>query len=141
MEWLQEQINSNQHNLGIICISYPVTGLQVQNARLFEQEGIPNFIDRVLDILDRYQGYEIILNPNGGFKAVVPYTTLIGPVFGFPVYYIFEKSEQLIKMPGAPIDFDLDVLGSLTPVIGIIKDDYMKIEDFCKRTGKLRPSE
>lgn len=44
-------------------------------------------------------------------------------------------SNVLIKMPGAPIDFDLDVLGRLTPVIGIIKDDYMKIEDFCKRTG------
>jgi len=117
------------------CFIKIIPGLQVHDARLFEREGLNNFVEEVIRIYDRYRGYEVILNTTGGFKAVVPYTTLLGLVFGLSTYYIFERSNQLIKLPAAPIDFDLDILKSLEPVIGEIKGDYMELPLFLKKTG------
>jgi putative CRISPR-associated protein (TIGR02619 family) len=120
------------------CFVENVPGLQVHDARLFEREGLNNFLNQVLDIRARRQGYEIILNPTGGFKAVVPYTTLLGLVFGLSSYYIFEHSGQVIRLPAAPIEFDLKVLESLTPVIGDLRDDYMDLTQFLEKTNLTR---
>ncbi len=117
------------------CFVKIIPGLQVHDARLFEREGLNNFVEEVIRIYERYRGYEVILNTTGGFKAVVPYTTLLGLVFGLSTYYIFERSNQLIKLPAAPINFDMDILKSLEPVIGEIKDDYMKLPRFLEVTG------
>ena len=124
-----------KNGFGAECFCYKIPGLQVENAKLFEKTGLANYVEKVLEIWDRYQGYKIIINPTGGFKAVVPYTTLIGLVFGLPIYYIFERSNQLIKMPGVPINFDHRVLGMLSPVIDRIKDDYIELKDFMQHTG------
>lgn len=117
------------------CFIKIIPGLQVHDARLFEREGLNNFVEEVIRIYERYRGYEIILNTTGGFKAVVPYTTLLGLVFGLSTYYIFERSNQLIKLPAAPIDFDVDILTSLDTVISEIKGDYMELSRFLEVTG------
>lgn len=122
----------------VACQNYTIPGLQVKDAQLFEREGLNNFLDKVLDIMDRYQGYEIIFNPNGGFKAVVPYTTLLGLVFNISTYYIFERSGQVIKLPAAPVDFDLKILANLSPVIGDIRNDYQNVDEFLQETGLTR---
>ena len=117
------------------CTVKSIQGLQVKDAKYFTKVGLNNFVDEVLNIYYRYGGYNVLLNITGGFKAVVPYTTLIGLVFGIPIYYIFERSNQLIRLPSAPVQFDLEILKSLDSVIADIEDDYISVWDFLKATG------
>ena len=114
-----------------------IKGLQVYDAKKFETEAINNFVDEVININGKYDksAYNVILNATGGYKAVIPYSTLLGTVFGLPVYYIFERSNQLIKLPNAPISFDTKLLEELGELIYDIENDYIKLNDFLKRTG------
>ena len=114
-----------------------IKGLQVYDAKKFETEAINNFVDEVININGKYDksAYNVILNATGGYKAVIPYSTLLGTVFGLPVYYIFERSNQLIKLPNAPISFDTKLLEELGELIYDIENDYIELKDFLKRTG------
>ncbi len=48
----------------------------------------------------------MILNPTGGFKALVPYTVLVGMLKRASCRYIFEQSEALLDLPPLPIQLD-----------------------------------
>jgi hypothetical protein len=45
------------------------------------------------------------LNPTGGFKALVPYTVLLGMLKGIKCDYIFEQSTVLLELPPLPVEF------------------------------------
>lgn len=91
-----------------VCVNFDkdndtINGLQVNNRKLYEEEGMPNLIKRIEDICGGY--YEnIVINITGGFKATIPYLTIMGQVNNIPLYYIFEETEELIKIPQSPID-------------------------------------
>lgn len=82
-----------------------IEGLQVQNAERFRAVGVPNFVRAVLNDIESYGADYCVLNPTGGFKALVPYTVLIGMLRRVPSRYIFEQSSELITLPPFPLDF------------------------------------
>ncbi len=90
-----------------------IKGLQVGDFEIFKKEGIKNFIDRLTSIIDnpnyRY-GSEMILNITGGFKAVIPYTTILGMMKFIKVVYIFEDTQGLLELPPLPITYNKDFL-------------------------------
>ena len=86
-----------------------ITGLQVANGHRFRRTGINSLFEELDRIYRRHQR-EIWLNVTGGYKSVVPYVTLFGQLFQLPVVYIFERSESLITLPPAPINFDFERL-------------------------------
>src|SRR5690606_23834443 len=94
-----------------------VKGLQVKDAKLFRKVAVGHLVDMVMSVLDRYplSGYKVILNPTGGYKAVVPYLTLLGLIEGVPVKYIYEQSNTLIELPAAPLSFNPEKLRELGP--------------------------
>lgn len=47
-------------------------------------------------------------NISGGYKAIIPITTLIASYKKLPLFYNFEASEVLIEIPPFPYDWDLD---------------------------------
>ena len=47
----------------------------------------------------------VVLNPTGGFKTLVPYTVLIGMWKNVPCRYIFEQSTTLLELPPLPVEF------------------------------------
>lgn len=91
-----------------LCVNFDkdkdtISGLQVSDRKLFEEEGMPNLIKRIEDVCGSY--YEkIVFNITGGFKTTIPYLTIMGQVNNIPLYYIFEETEELIKIPQSPID-------------------------------------
>lgn len=91
---------------GILVEVIPVKGLQVYNAELFRREGVVNFVRICLRKVRDYGTAQVILNPTGGYKALVPYTVLVGMVKRIPCRYIFEQSNQLLTLPPLPIAFD-----------------------------------
>jgi putative CRISPR-associated protein (TIGR02619 family) len=81
--------------------------LQVWNRSEFNN-GMVNLIQKIEDIS---QGYweNVIINITGGYKATIPYLTILAQVNRCPIYYIFEDTDALIKIPYIPIDINWDI--------------------------------
>jgi len=86
-----------------------IKGLQVEDAKLFKEEGIKNLYNEIHEIIIKNAFSDIVLVISGGFKANVPYLTLFGMLFSVPVYYIFENTEELIKLFPLPIKYDFSI--------------------------------
>lgn len=115
---------------------YRIKGLQIDDRKRFDKTGVSELSERIIDEVERYKyQYSIVLNATAGYKATVPYLTFIGMVFHLPIRYLFESSESIIDLPPIPIEFDLDRLKKLEPIIDEMIDDYVSIDDFMARTG------
>jgi putative CRISPR-associated protein (TIGR02619 family) len=82
-----------------------VQGLQVSDAETFQTLGVVEFVRHIIKEVDSYGASNIILNPTGGYKALVPYTVLIGMLKGIKCDYIFEQSTTLLELPPLPVEF------------------------------------
>lgn len=100
-----------KHLPGILVEVLPVKGLQVHDAELFPREGVVNYVRECLGAVRDYGAAQVILNPTGGYKALVPYTVLVGMVKRVPCRYIFEQSSQLLTLPPLPVAFDRGPFG------------------------------
>ena len=128
---IQEQLKSTVH-------LKPIPGLQVKDARRFRREGIQHLITTVDRIIEGHPEQEILLNTTGGFKSVVPYLTLYGLIKRLPVYYIFEQSDTLLKLPPAPISFDFERLSLARSAIATLRrEQLMKRDDFFRAIPEL----
>lgn len=96
----------NHYFTGIHCIVEKVPGLQVTDAERFRREGVVNFVAKCLAAVRDYGSGFTILNPTGGFKALVPYTVLVGMLKGVRCQYIFEQSAALLTLPPLPVTID-----------------------------------
>jgi putative CRISPR-associated protein (TIGR02619 family) len=81
---------------GCICSVKRIKGLQTDDRKRFDTEGIPNLTEAIIkEVDDNRWNYNIVLNATAGFKAAVPYLTFIGMIFHLPIRYIFERSESI----------------------------------------------
>ena len=105
-----------------------VEGLKVDNSGKFEQDGLRNLFEVVINIFENRAGLsinnsenrysvQVILNPTGGYKATVPYLTLLGSLYGMEVIYISEEVEDIIKLPALPISYDLTIMRQSLPLL------------------------
>lgn len=101
---------------GIAAECQVIEGLQVLDARKFREQGVVHLFQAINADLDRYGEGSCVLNPTGGFKALVPYTALLGMLRNVPVRYIFEQSTQLLELPSFPLDFPTTLLQTLGEV-------------------------
>lgn len=97
-----------------------IEGLQAQDGRRFQQIGLKNLIGYI----SQFEHGDVIFNPTGGFKSVVPYITLAGMLFNKPVKYIHEFSDDVITLANIPIKFDEELIFSL-------EDKLRKIDADC----------
>jgi len=63
----------------------------------------------------------IIFNITAGYKAFIPYLTIIGQLYNIPIKYIFEDSDKLISIPQLPIGFDDKIADLYLPYL----DNYI----------------
>lgn len=92
--------------------THRVVGLQSSDGERMKKEGIPNLLNQILPYLrdpQRRYGSELILNPTGGFKGIVPFTTVLGMLYSVRVIYLFEFSSDLINLPPLPVTLDLEL--------------------------------
>jgi putative CRISPR-associated protein (TIGR02619 family) len=94
-----------------------VEGMQVADAERFRREGVPNYFRIVLKEGERCGWYDVVLHPTAGYKALVPYATLLGMLFGVPVRYIFERSPELLELPPLPVEIDRARLQPILPAL------------------------
>jgi putative CRISPR-associated protein (TIGR02619 family) len=100
-----------------------VLGLQVRDADKLRRVGLPALVEETLRLIEdpqlRYAG-EIILNPTGGFKGVVPFLTVLGMLFGLRTIYVFEFANSLISLPPLPVSFDLRLYERALPALELV---------------------
>lgn len=112
-----------------------ISDLQVFDSDKFRKTGIKNYIEEVTKIINKpnnRNNYEIILNATGGFKAIVPYTTLLGMIFSIPIIYIFEETENIIKLPPVPLKYDYELFSKYREKFESIANDVISYDDFRK---------
>lgn len=85
-----------------------VKGLQIKNREQFVNKGMINLVNKIFEIANGYWD-NIIINITTGYKAIIPYLTILAQVFKCPIYYIFEDTDTLIKIPYIPIDIKWDI--------------------------------
>lgn len=142
---IQKYFNLDGDNIEIERIE----GLQVKNGRKFRDTGVKNLISTVVQkyiLNSKYQySYDIILNPTGGFKGVVPFLTVLGMLFSCRTVYLFEFSDDLINLPPLPFSIDGDIylrvkeaLEFLNKEVAVTKEAFLsKIKDFDRGEENL----
>jgi len=97
-----------------------ITGLQVQDIALFRTTGVQRYVQSITRWLTQPglgHTHDVILNASAGYKSLVPYTTLLGAIFGVAVQYTFENTDTVMTLPPIPIVFDRDALTRIEPLL------------------------
>lgn len=102
-----------------------IEGLQVYDSAVMKKVGLKNFVSQAMEYIGNknlsYQ-YDVIINPTGGFKGVLPFLTILGMLYGKKIIYIFEHSEELIYLPPLPFTFDLNLFERAKPALKHIEN-------------------
>ncbi len=90
----------------------------------FPKEGLSNFLSNMIKCIDEYEknNYEIKILVSGGYKSLVPYSTLIGILKRKDIYYIYEDSDQLMGLPSLPIGIDISTFKPCYPILRNIEN-------------------
>ena len=90
-----------------------VENLQVYDSAKLKESGLKNLVkilwDKYLNNNEYKYSYDIILNPIGGYKGIIPFVSILGMLKGRYSVYLFEFSEELIKLPPLPLSIDFDI--------------------------------
>ena len=122
-----------------------IPGLQVRDGKRLREEGLVRFAETVISYVENPQvrhGGELILNPTGGFKGVVPFLAAIGMIFRIPTVYVFEHSTSLITLPPLPVQFDLHLYERAATALRYIHNEsYVHETEFFDRIDGYHPHE
>jgi putative CRISPR-associated protein (TIGR02619 family) len=97
-----------KHNYSLATTEvYRHTDLQTEDMDTF-QASLSELIKKFYEELPPYSttGYKIIFNLTGGFKAVQGFLQSIANFYADETVYIFEKSEQLMRIPKLPVSLN-----------------------------------
>lgn len=93
-----------------------IAGLVVDDARSFRRRGVAALIAHARAAARAHPG-DVVFNATGGFKGVVPYLTLLGMFEGVEVHYVFDGSDELIRLPPLPVRFDQRRIARFAPAL------------------------
>ncbi|HNB99155.1 MAG TPA: hypothetical protein PLS71_12995, partial [Leptospiraceae bacterium] len=88
-----------------------IKGLQVINKSKFEKEGLVELIKRIEEITEN-NWEDSVFNITGGYKALIPFSTIFCQFNRIRAYYLFQEDEkskekfELISFPVIPINLD-----------------------------------
>jgi len=85
-----------------------IKGLQVKNRDEFVRTGMVNLLNRIFRISNDFWD-NIIINITAGYKATIPYLTVLAQINKCPIYYIFEDTDALVKIPNIPLNIDWNI--------------------------------
>jgi len=122
-----------------------IEGLQVHHAKKLRETGLKNLVRIILEYLanDEYRwNYDIILNPTGGFKGIVPFITILGMLYGRRCVYLFEFADELINLPPLPFSFDMRLYSRVRPALAYIEEEVAVSEEaFLSKVINYTPAE
>ncbi|GER94327.1 CRISPR-associated protein, APE2256 family [hot springs metagenome] len=137
-EVLREWFIDNKHiKINFDPSNDVISKLQVANYDDLKSEGLPNLINRInliAGVGTDSPGYfkDIIFNISGGYKAVIPYLTIMAAVNACQIAYIFEDTDTLILIPPLPVRIDFDIFEIYSDQIALLDkgiENYKKVKE------------
>lgn len=99
-----------------------IEGLQVEDHKVFSNTGMTKLIEKINEISWGGNWPALAINITGGFKATLPYLTILAQLKRVPLYYNFEDTDALIKIPQAPLVIDWGLIERYSDVLWQIYD-------------------
>jgi len=86
-----------------------IENLKGAKDKSFAEKGLPSFLNILFNEVSKAQnqGYEVILNPTGGYKSLFPLMSIVGILKNCKVIYKYEDSENLVEIPPLPLGVDI----------------------------------
>jgi putative CRISPR-associated protein (TIGR02619 family) len=110
-----------------------IKGLQIADRKRFEREGLVNLVTRIEEL--RSDETEVCINITGGYKGVIPYLTIMGQVHGLPLYYIFEDTTELIRIPQAPISINWGLFEKYSHILQDLANGITDWSDYKRKNS------
>ena len=143
-ELIQHWFNENDKGISVHFdpLKDVIKGLQVKDRKRFEKDGLSNLINKIDKFLENNHVENFILNITGGYKALIPYTTLISQIKQIPSYYTFQDTTNedfdLLKIPYNPIDIKWDLFEKNSHLLAIL---YKGTDSWSDVRGKYHYSD
>lgn len=106
-----------------------IKGLQIKSTEEFSNRGMPNLMRRISQL-----DGQLVINITGGYKATVPYLTILSQVDQIPLFYTFEELEtdspDLIKIPQVPLNVDWQLVQYYAEVLTKIDEGIENWAEF-----------
>ena len=119
-----------------------IKGLQVEDSEGFSQKGMTNLVKKIDEISGGAIGWQTLaatkafaINITGGYKATLPYLTILAQLERVPLYYNFEETDALIKIPQAPLTIDWPSIERYSDVLQQIDDGIEDWSNFCRENA------
>jgi len=114
--------------------------LQMENRNDFEKEGIPNLLNWFSKNFGEYFD-DVIFNLTGGYKGLIPFLTILAQINKIPIYYKFEDTEELIKIPQTPLKINEKIFKDYEKEFLKLEKSVVHQKDlpyqFCVEAGSL----
>ncbi|MDQ7785011.1 MAG: putative CRISPR-associated protein [Desulfomonilaceae bacterium] len=93
---------------GVTCTPVPARDLNTASLLAFTS-GVQEIIRWCQDTLPGYRdsGSRIVFNLTGGFKSLQGFLQTIGAFYADEIVYIFESSQELLRIPRLPVKLDI----------------------------------
>ena len=121
--------------------------LQILDGEVFKK-GLVNLINEIYRIANEYWD-NVVINITGGYKATIPYLTILAQVNRCSIYYIFENTDVLIEIPYIPLDIKWSIFekyeefffrlerDGISEIKDINEEDYKEILSLVERADNL----
>ena len=80
-----------------------INWFQTEDAQNFQQQAIKNYFQILEEIKNTWT--EIIMCPVGGYKSLIPYSSLYAMVNWWDIKYIYEDSDEILDLPGGMLSY------------------------------------
>ena len=108
-----------------------IADLQVTDRDKFARDGLRRLVDKVDWLVASLGRENLAINITGGYKAVIPYLTIMAQIYNLPIYYVFEDTDLLLKIPHIPVDVDWNIFNKYTDEFNILeKEDIVNSKQF-----------
>lgn len=108
---------------GIEIDVIPVKQLNVKDYKIFKEQGLGHLVSVIIDTVEKTLVDDVVMNISGGYKALIPFLTLLAQIKKIPVFYLYEESSQLLQIPQLPINFNWEYVEAFLKVSKILKSE------------------
>mgnify|MGYP000474712695 CR=1 FL=1 len=113
-----------------------IGGLQIWNAKDFQEDGLKILIDHLESCVIPCINGEIpftVYNITGGYKALIPYITIMAQINNTPIFYLFEDTDDLIEIPQMPININYSMFAKHKNVFEDLKNEIKDWKSYVRQ--------